>query len=109
MVFGRSIQLDIIRKSLAIIVISLLCISTGIFLLVITEKAGFLDLAFEAVSAAATVGLSRGITPDLSQAGLCLVSLLMLVGRVGPLTIAFTLANALGDKIQYPAGQVNLG
>jgi trk system potassium uptake protein TrkH len=108
-IFGRSIQLDIIRKSLAIIVISLLCVSTGIFLLAITEKAGFLALAFEAVSAAATVGLSRGITPDLSQAGLCLVSLLMLVGRVGPLTIAFTLANTLGENIQYPAGQVNIG
>ena|SRR5687768_10351601 len=42
---------------------------TGVFLLTITEKGGFLDLAFEAVSAAAAVGLSRGITADLSVAG----------------------------------------
>lgn len=108
-VFGRSIQLDIIRKSLAIIVISLLCVSTGIFLLAITEKANFLDLAFEAVSAAATVGLSRGITADLSTAGQCIIVVLMLIGRVGPLTIAFTLASARGESIQYPAGQVSIG
>lgn len=108
-VFGRSIQLDIIRKSLAIIVISLLCVSTGIFLLAITEKANFLDLAFEAVSAAATVGLSRGITADLSTAGQCIIIVLMLIGRVGPLTIAFTLASARGESIQYPAGQVSIG
>lgn len=108
-VFGRSIQLDIIRKSLAIIVISLLCVSTGIFLLAITEKGSFLDLAFEAVSAAGTVGLSRGTTTYLSPAGQSVIIVLMLIGRVGPLTIAFTLANARGESIQYPAGQVNIG
>jgi trk system potassium uptake protein len=108
-VFGRSIQLDIIRKSLAIIVISLFCVSTGIFLLTITEKASFLDLTFEAVSAAATVGLSRGITAGLSDIGQGILSVLMLIGRVGPLTIAFMLANTHGESIQYPAGQVNIG
>ncbi len=109
LVFGRSIQLDIIRKSLAITVISLFCVSTGVFLLAITEKEGFLDLAFEAVSAAATVGLSRGITADLSITGQCIIVVLMLIGRVGPLTIAFTLASAHGERIQYPAGEVNIG
>jgi trk system potassium uptake protein TrkH len=108
-IFGRSIQLDIIRKSLAIIVISLLCVSTGIFLLAVTEKENFLDLTFEAVSAAATVGLSRGITADLSAVGQCIIVIFMLIGRVGPLTIAFTLAHTHGESIQYPAGQVNIG
>ncbi|WON73719.1 TrkH family potassium uptake protein [Nitrosospira sp. Is2] len=108
-VFGRSIQLDIIRKSLAIIVISLLCVTTGIFLLTITETAAFLDLAFEGVSAAATVGLSRGITADLSLAGQAIIVILMVIGRVGPLTIAFTLATTRGESIQYPSGQVSIG
>ncbi|ARO87868.1 Ktr system potassium transporter B [Nitrosospira lacus] len=108
-VFGRGIQLDIIRKSLAIIVISLLCVSTGIFLLTVTEGGNFLDVAFEAVSAAGTVGLSRGITADLSVAGQIIIIVLMLIGRVGPLTIAFTLAHTRGESIQYPAGQMNIG
>lgn len=109
LVFGRSIQLDIIRKSLAITVISLFCVSTGVFLLTITEEGDFLDLAFEAVSAAATVGLSRGITDDLSIPGQYIIVVLMLIGRVGPLTIAFTLASPRGEHIQYPAGEVNIG
>lgn len=108
-VFGRSIHLDVIRKSLAIIVISLLCVTTGIFLLTITETANFLDLAFEGVSAAGTVGLSRGITADLSLAGQAVIVILMVIGRVGPLTIAFTLANTTGESIQYPRGQVSIG
>ena len=108
-VFGRSIQLDTIRKSLAIIVISLLCVNTSIFLLIVTENGNFLDLAFEAVSGAATVGLSRGITTDLSATGQCIIVVLMLIGRVGPLTIAFTLAHARGESIQYSAGHVNIG
>jgi trk system potassium uptake protein TrkH len=108
-VFGRSIPLDIIRKSLAIIVISLLCVTTGIFLLTITETGAFLDLAFEGVSAAATVGLSRGVTADLSLAGQAVIVVLMVIGRVGPLTIAFTLATSRGESIQYPSGQVSIG
>lgn len=108
-IFGRSIQLDIIRKSLAIIVISLLCVNIGIFLLTITENGNFLDLAFEAVSGAATVGLSRGVTADLSATGQCIIIVLMLIGRAGPLTIAFTLSHARGESIQYPAGHVNIG
>jgi trk system potassium uptake protein len=108
-VFGRSVPLDIIRKSLAIIVISLLCVTSGIFLLTVTETADFLDLAFEGVSAAATVGLSRGITADLSSAGQAIIVILMVIGRVGPLTIAFTLATSRGESIQYPSGQLSIG
>jgi trk system potassium uptake protein TrkH len=108
-VFGRSIPLDIVRKSLAIIVISLLCVTTGIFILTITETAAFLDLAFEGVSAAATVGLSRGVTADLSLTGQLVIVILMVIGRVGPLTIAFTLATSRGESIQYPSGQVSIG
>ncbi|MDQ3186807.1 MAG: Ktr system potassium transporter B, partial [Pseudomonadota bacterium] len=81
----------------------------GIFLLAVTESGDFLNLAFEAVSAAGTVGLSRGATADLSDAGQSIIIVLMLIGRVGPLTIAFTLAHARSESIRYPAGQVNIG
>ncbi|MBA4141811.1 MAG: Ktr system potassium transporter B [Nitrosospira sp.] len=108
-VFGRSIHPEIIRKSLAMIVISLLSVTTAIFLLNITESGDFLDLAFEAVSAAATVGLSRGVTADLSSTGQFLIVVMMLIGRVGPLTIAFTLADTHRQSIQYPRGHVSIG
>jgi trk system potassium uptake protein TrkH len=108
-IFGRSIAPNVILKALAITVISLFCVITGAFLLAITEGHAFLDLAFEAVSAFGTVGLSRGVTPNLSNAGQLVVILLMLIGRVGPLTLAFTLANVRHERIQYPPGQVSVG
>lgn len=108
-VFGRSIEPGTVLKALAITIISLFCVVTGIFLLVATESGNFLDLAFEAVSAFGTVGLSRGATADLSVPGQWIIMTLMIIGRVGPLTLAFTLSNRHGRRIQYPPGQVNIG
>jgi trk system potassium uptake protein TrkH len=108
-VFGRSIAPNTVLKALAIIMIGLLCVITGTFLLAMTEQLDFLDLAFEAVSAFGTVGMSRGVTAELSAAGQIVIMVLMLIGRVGPLTLAFTLATPHGTRIQYPAGQVNIG
>jgi trk system potassium uptake protein TrkH len=108
-VFGRALDTAMTLKALAITIIALLCVITGAFLLTITESGNFLDLAFEAVSAATTTGLSRGITPSLSLPGQIIVMILMLIGRIGPLTLAFTLANPRGSRIQYPPGQVNIG
>lgn len=83
--------------------------ASAFFIMMLSEDGNFLDLAFEVVSAASTTGLSRGVTPTLSIAGQCTVMVLMLIGRVGPLTLAFTLANPRGASIAYPAGRVNIG
>lgn len=107
--FGRSIEAGMALRALAIAMIALLCVLAGIFVLMLTEEGNFLDLAFEVVSAASTTGLSRGVTPTLSIAGQCTIMVLMLIGRVGPLTLAFTLANPRGASIAYPAGRVNIG
>lgn len=108
-IFGRSIGADVVFRALAITVIALFCVVTGTFLLTVTESADFLDLAFEAVAAFSTAGLSRGVTTGLSDAGQLILMALMLIGRVGPLTLAFTLATARGARIQYPEGQINVG
>lgn len=107
--YGRSIDPALTLRALAVTVIALLCVIAGTFLLMLSENAPFLDLAFEAVSAASTTGLSRGITPTLSPIGQGVIMLLMLIGRVGPLTLAFTLANQRRPEIEYPAGRVNIG
>ncbi len=108
-IFGRSLDSAIMLKALAISIISLFCVLIGTFVLTMTESAAFFDLAFEVMSAFGTVGLSRGITANLSGAGQVVIMLLMLVGRVGPLTLAFMLANRHRALIQYPSGQVNVG
>ena len=107
--FGRSIDASLTLRALAITIIALFFVVTGTFLLTLTEQASFLDLAFEVVSAASTTGLSRGVTSTLSFSGQWVVMILMLVGRVGPLTLAFTLANSRGAGVTYPAGRVNIG
>lgn len=109
-IFGRSLSQAVVIKALAITVVSLFFAMTGTFLLVLIEPShAFLDLAFEAVSAAATVGLSRGVTASLSDLGMFILVVLMLIGRVGPLTLVFLIAHKKGDRIRYPEGQVNVG
>lgn len=109
-IFGRSLGSEVVLKALAITIVSLFCILTGTFLLALSEsEATFLDLAFEAVSAFATVGLSRGVTADLSPIGQYIIMALMLVGRVGPITLAFLLTRRHSNRIRYPDGQVNVG
>ncbi|MEO6866400.1 MAG: potassium transporter TrkG, partial [Gaiellales bacterium] len=75
----------------------------------VTEQMDVLDLAFEATSAFGTVGLSTGITPDLSPAGRLVIMLLMFLGRIGPLTLVFVLATRHRSAISYPKGDVLTG
>lgn len=70
------------------------------FLLTLTEDLPFLDLLFEEFSAFATVGLSRGITSELSTAGRLIVTVSMFIGRVGSVTLALAFAKQV-DKRRY--------
>ena len=57
-------------------------------------RGSFLAYFFETVSAFGTVGLSMGITPDLSLWGKCWIILTMIIGRVGVLTFSYIIAGA---------------
>lgn len=85
---GRAIAPDALRKAIAVSAMSLGVVSTVILLLTLTEDQSFIHLAFEAVSAFATVGLTAGITGALSVAGKLIITGAMFIGRVGPFTIA---------------------
>ncbi len=108
-VFGRSLDFGIIIRALTVSMMSLFAVIIGTFILAIIEDAHFVDIAFEVTSAAATVGLSRGLTPELSPVGQAVIMILMLLGRAGPLALAFVLVHRYASRIQYPTGQVNLG
>lgn len=108
-VFGRSLDYGIIIRALTTAIMSLFAVIIGTFILTMTEDARFVDIAFEVTSAAGTVGLSRGLTPELSGIGQAVIVVLMFLGRAGPLALAFVLVHRHASRIQYPAGQVNLG
>ena len=108
--FGRRIPPNDILKVLAVTFISLLVVMVSTFLLTVTQRLGFLDLAFEATSAFGTVGLSRGVTAELDAAGRLIIMVTMLVGRAGPLALGFALATATtAGRVRYPPARVQLG
>lgn len=107
--FGRSLGLDEVLKVLALTVVSILVVMTGVFALVIFQEGDFLDLSFEVVSAFGTVGVSRGVTGELEPVGRIIVMVAMFIGRIGPLTLGFFLATRSAPRVRYPAGHVFLG
>lgn len=106
---GRSIGNEIVRRMTLLINLGLWWNLGGIVLLTLTEGAPLRDVVFEQVSAFATVGLSTGLTPDLSAAGRIWIIATMFVGRLGPLTIALWAVPPARERIHYPNGRVMIG
>ena len=109
-VFGRHIGTETVRKALAIFLVSIVIILSVSFMLAITESAPLVDILYETVSALATVGASKGITPHLTDAGKNLITLCMYLGRIGPMTMAFAFGmKAKKSLIRYPESFISIG
>lgn len=106
-VFKRRVVRDLVSKAFAISFISLAWVILITFLLTITEPGvPLLTLLYEEVSAFATVGLTRGLTPSLSFAGKVLIISSMYLGKVGPLTMAYAFSKK--EKIKYKEAYGNV-
>jgi len=98
--FRRTLPDETVTKALALVMLAVILIGIALFWLLVAEVPTrviegprvLLDYAFEAVSAFATVGLSLGVTGALTVAGKWIIIVLMFVGRVGLLTVAFAIA-----------------
>lgn len=88
----RRINAGLTQRAVGVFFLSIVIVSLMVLLLLIIEPQEPLDLAFEAFSAFATVGLSTGVTGELSEGGKLVVILTMFVGRTGPMTLALALA-----------------
>ncbi|WP_010114544.1 TrkH family potassium uptake protein [Acinetobacter sp. P8-3-8] len=109
-VYGRSVSHQATFKALAVIAITCLLILIGFFTLLILEpNKKFLDLLFETVSAACTVGLSRGVTEDLQPGSLVALMFLMFAGRLGPLTLAYLIATPNKSRVSHPTTEIQIG
>ena len=106
--YGREISERSLNRAFALISLSLLTIGTSIFLLSITEKdMDLLKLAFEAISAYSTVGLSLNTTSYLSNAGKMVIIATMFVGRVSLLSILISLLRQEKSRnYRYPSDEI---
>ncbi|EOZ96558.1 Potassium uptake protein, integral membrane component, KtrB [Indibacter alkaliphilus LW1] len=87
-IFRRQIGNETLRKAFAVILLSFLVIGLGVFtVLLFDPQIALIHVAFEIFSAFSTVGLSLGITGDLSNGSKIVVTIIMFLGRVGTLTV----------------------
>lgn len=109
-IFKRRISWELVNKSLSIVVTAIFFIFLIFFLLTFTEKADMSKLLFETISAFGTVGLSANFTPDLSPFGRILITIMMFIGRLGPLTMAFALLYTRKEaKVRYAEEKILIG
>ena len=108
--FGREISSDQVSRALTVAVLGVVFIGVVMPILTLTEPdLPFLDLLFETVSAFSTNGTSVGIVPKLSLTGKCLLMAAMLVGRLGPLTLALALAPRETTVYRFVEERITIG
>lgn len=109
-IMRRTVPERIVNESISIILLTIAILIVFSFSLQLSETGSvphiqapesFLQTNFEVVSACATVGLSTGITSDLTALGKIQITLLMFVGRVGPLAVAVAIARRYQRRIHY--------
>ncbi|MGB2601320.1 MAG: TrkH family potassium uptake protein [Candidatus Omnitrophota bacterium] len=107
----HTISKDLINQAFLVVLLAAAVIFTGALILMISEHgAKFVDIVFEAFSAFGTVGLSTGITSKLSGVGKIVITALMFIGRLGPLTVIAALSQkTTGYQISYPEENINIG
>nr|WP_276603139.1 potassium transporter TrkG [Nannocystis pusilla] len=105
---GRALAPEVVRKATAVLVMMSGLLMAFVLLLSLTEDLPFLHVAFEAVSALATVGLSTGITSFFSVAGKLLLTAAMFLGRVGPFTIALAVADQAATRSRHRLAREDL-
>jgi trk system potassium uptake protein TrkH len=104
-----SVGRERVNRAFLVFYFGIAAIAIGTVLLSAAEEFALEQLLFEAVSAFGTVGLSTGITGELSTPGRIIIILLMYIGRVGPLTILAAASRpSKGLDISYPRGDILL-
>jgi trk system potassium uptake protein TrkH len=117
--FKRSVPPETVSRSISVILASVFAVTMITIFLLITQlgdlshsesRGLFLDYLFETVSAFGTVGLSMGVTTKLDTAGKLIIIAMMLLGRLGPLTLAFAMAKSVKKgEFQYAEENIIVG
>ena len=111
--FNRSLRPIVVGRAITVTLLFIAVFIVAVLALSITEKNndfGMDDIFFESASALGTVGLSTGITPALTTTGKWIIIALMLIGRLGPLTLLAAMTfNIRPARYSYPAEPVIVG
>ena len=109
-VFKRSIPVETLKQSVAILVIYIFATITATIIICTLDNFSITDTIFEVISAISTSGLSKGVTTELSGVSKLVVIALMFGGRVGGLTLMLTLAEKkVNEPIDRPKENVIVG
>lgn len=109
--YKRRIETDTILKALTVAMSGVIIVTIITLLLSITDEGfPFIMYLFEAASAFGTVGLSMGLTPELSSLGRIFIIFTMFVGRLGPLTLGYALTKRRKkEAYRHPKGNIMIG
>ena len=109
--FGRTIKDEAIGKAVAVCMTSFSIMALSSLCLSLVSNAPLVDILYEAVSATATVGLSRALTPALNTIGKLIIIATMYLGRIGPisLAVAFTVGVSKQNLIEEPIEDISVG
>lgn len=106
---NRRLPSELVNNSVVLFAVALFTVGVSTFLLTITETAALKVILFEVFSALGTVGLSLGLTMDLSLAGKWIIIFLMFLGRLGPLTFAMLIIEESKVSYTYPEERIMIG
>ena len=110
-VFKSRITEELMRKAAAILTVSIAVAFTGTLFILLTNNVNMEDSLFEVISAVATVGLSRAVTPTLNVFGRIVIICVMYLGRIGPISLVLFFAGKKSgkDRIEYAEGKFYVG
>jgi trk system potassium uptake protein TrkH len=119
-IFKKSVPAETVTRSLSLVLISIGIICVVLFMLLVGDSATgrsaagpqrfFLAYLFETVSAFGTVGLSMGVTPELSVWGKCWIIVMMIIGRVGVLTFSYLIVGTgTANGVEYSEENLMVG
>ena len=109
-IFNRRLDWEIMNRALAILVLAITYVSIVIMLMLIAENFSPEEIVFEVISGFGTVGLTLGITPDLSTFSKLLLIFTMFVGRLGPMTFALAIGETKKKALsKYPKENILVG
>lgn len=108
--FNYAVPQNAFRKASVITLLAIGVVILGTFIMSIFEpQLALSDILFEITSAFGTVGLSTGISPDLTPYSKFLCILIMYIGRLGPLTVASLWHFGEKERVSYPDGNIAIG